>query len=95
MNGMVPEAVFEKYPNIRIFFACLDYTPRRFNHLYGMNINDLEIAPLERTVIIAGIKSYLKQNDFKLSDTTLETLNIQGITENELMAAPNLRCGSE
>lgn len=95
MNGMVPEAVFEKYPNIRTFFACLDYTPRRFNHLYGMNINDLEISPLERTVIIAGIKSYLKQNDFKLSDTTLETLNIQGITENELMAAPNLRCGSE
>lgn len=93
INSVVPEAVFKKYSNIKNFFANTDYTPRRFDCLYGMNINDLEISPLERTVIIAGIKSYLKQNDFKLSDTALETLHIQGITENELIAAPNFRCG--
>ncbi|WP_253306392.1 hypothetical protein [unidentified bacterial endosymbiont] len=95
MNEMVPESVFKKSRNIQRFFGNPDDNPTRFECLYDININDLEISPLERTLIIAGIKSYLKQNDFKLSDTTLETLHIQGITENELRAAPNLRCGYE
>lgn len=60
-----------------------------------MNINNIEISPLERTVIIAGIKSYLKQNYIRLEDMHLKVLNIHGITENELIAVPDLRCGLE
>lgn len=53
----------------------------------------MSVSALEWVVIISGIKYYLNQNSFELSQATLEILNIQGITENELIAAPNFRGG--
>lgn len=92
---IVPESIFEKYVIISHFFSSHDYSLSRFEVLRGINVNNIEISPMERTLLVAGIKSYLKQNDCELSDTTLKSLNIDGVTENELMAAPNLRCGYE